>query len=473
MYDHIILISIDTLRADGIARNPLRLWPDEYGLSYDLRTPVLDELTAQGAFFANTISAAPYTSASHASLLTGLWPSNHGAWEFFGSPVSAPTLFVEAKQRGYRTILKTDFPVMLGGHLGFDRGVDKYIVEDDDAYLGALSEAPRSCSLLHFGSVHIPYGFHNTRFGGTDYLEKVEALEAEIGEVSRAAPADVLSETYRTAEDLDLLLRYKHVVVTLYAARQYDRLFQLYLEGIERFCRTRFATVLERLREATAGKRTLIVLFGDHGEAYNDETYGHFNSVDEGALRVPLLFWGDDITPGLFTSRVRTIDLIPTLYDLLDWKESNAALDGSSLLEAIRSGRLTESRRAHSQAFVAQADQAFRAQRQFCAGDDGIEQVQHILYKEAVYDGDYKLSRRNYVVGSENRVPMPCPPELLLQRFDDEFRLHKTSDKAATRHLLKLMNDYGGERANPKQSATIPSELRQHLQNHGYLRNSD
>jgi arylsulfatase A-like enzyme len=472
MYDHIILISIDTLRADGIAANPLQLWPHEYDLSHTLRTPVLDELVGQGAFFANTITAAPYTSASHASLLTGLWPPHHGAREFFGSKLSAPTLFTGAKQRGYRTILKTDFPVMLGAPLGFVTDVDQFIIEDDDSFINALSEADRSCSLLHFGSVHIPYGFHNMRFGGSDYLDKVEALEAEIGQGGPAASADLLSETYRTDEDLDLLLRYKRAIVALYADRRYDRLFTLYLEGIERFCRTRLGPVLDRLREATADKRTLLVLFGDHGEAYNDETYGHFNSVDEGVLRVPLLFWGDDIEPGLFTSRVRTIDLVPTLYDLLGWDALGAGLDGTSLSGAVRGGSLTEPRCAHSQAFVARADQAFRAQRQFYAGDD-IEQVQHALYKEAVYEGDYKLTRRHFVVGSENREPVPCTPEVQLSRFDDELRLHETRDDGATQNLLKLMNDYGGLGAGAAQSSAIPAELRRHLQNHGYLRDSD
>lgn len=472
MYDHIILISVDTLRADGIAANPLRLWPEEYGLSYTLRTPVLDELVGQGAFFANAISAAPYTSASHASLLTGLWPPRHGAREFFGSRLGAPTIFNGAKQRGYRTILKTDFPVMLGAPLGFVSDVDSYIVEDDDAFVAALSETGRSCGLLHFGSVHIPYGFHNTRFGGRDYVEKVEALEAEVGQAGRDAPADVLNETFRTAEDLDLLLRYKQAVVALYAERRYDRLFSLYLEGIERFCRTRLGPVLDRVREATAGKRTLYVLFGDHGEAYSDETYGHFNSVDEGVLRVPLLFWGDDIGPTLVTSRVRTVDLVPTLYELLGWLDLADGLDGASLAGAVRGGSLTGPRRAHSQAFVARADQAFRAQKQFYAGDD-IEQVQHVLYKEAIYDGDYKLTRRHFVAGTENREPVPCVPELLLQRFDDELRLHETQDTGVTQKLLKLMDDYGRLGAGPAQSSTIPAELRRHLQNHGYFRERD
>ena len=465
MYDHIILISIDTLRSDGIACNPFRLWPEEYGLSYDLRTPLLDELVRTGAFFANTITAAPYTSASHASLLTGMWPPNHGAYEFLGQPLSVPTIFTEAKRRSYHTILKTDFPVMLGKHLGFDRGVDQYFVEDDDAFVAAVSGANRSCSLLHFGSVHIPYGFHSMRFGGQDYVDKVEALESELGQGSSSAPADVLSETYRSTEDLELLMRYKRIVVALYAERQYDKLFKLYLEGIEHFCRTRFELVLNRLREATAHSKTLFVLFGDHGEAYNAETYGHFNSIDEGVLRVPLLFWGDQIKPGMFTSRVRTVDLVPTLCELLEWNVATS-FDGASLVEALREGREPTPRRAYSQVFVAQAQQAFRAQRQFCS-DSEMEPVQHVLYKEAVYDGPYKLSRRNYVAGTENRNPVPCTPEVQLEHFDTALRPHSAWDESVVESLQTAMNDYGGNQ--PSSGLTIPAELRRHLENHGYL----
>jgi choline-sulfatase len=469
MYDHIILISVDTLRSDGIACNPFRLWSHEYGLSYNLQTPLLDELVRNGAFFANTITVAPYTSASHASLVTGLWPPNHGAYEFLGKPLSVPTIFTAAKEQGYCTILKTDFPVMLGRHLGFDRDVDQYFVEDDDSVVDVISQVDRSCSLIHFGSVHIPYGFHSLRFGGAGYVDKVEALEAEIGHLSDRGPADVLSETYRSTEDLELLLRYKRIIVELYANRQYDRLFKLYLEGIEHFCQTRFERFLSRLSDATAKSRALFVLFGDHGEAYNDETYGHFNSIDEGVLRVPLLFWGHEIKPGLFRSRVRTIDLVPTLYDLLGWKVT-ASPDGTSLTGAMRDGELIEPRRAHSQAFVAQAQQAFRAQRQFCSGDE-MEQVRHVLYKEAIYDGPYKLSRRRYVAGTENRVPIPCLPELRLEQFDTDLRLHSISNDRLAASLETGMNNYG--LSSPTSSVAVPAELRRHLQNHGYLQSHD
>lgn len=468
-YDHIVLISIDTLRSDGIACNPIRLWPDEYGLSCQLRTDVLDEMAGEGAFFVNAITAAPYTSASHASLLTGLWPPSHGVYEFCGRTLSAETLFAEARRHGYSTVLKTDFPFMLGPHLGVCRDVDSYIVENDDAFVEAIAGTTRSCSLLHFGSVHLPYGFHNTTFGGQDYIRKVEDLEDEVRQAPADLPADRLSETYRTPEDLDLLLRYKRVVMTLYGERQYERLFRLYLEGIERFCRTRLEPVLDRVRAATAGTRRLFVVFGDHGEAYNDETYGHFNSVDEGVLRVPLLFWGDDVKAGLIRSRVRTIDLVPTLYELLNWNESGAHLDGKSLVPAVRDGAAMEPMRAHSQAFVAQADQARRAQQQILdEARPACARVDHVLYKEAVYDGPLKLTRRHYVPHSENREPIRCEPDLRLEQSDDALRLRRVYDDAAVQRLVAIMDRYGAAASHAALS-NVPLELLRELQNHGYV----
>jgi hypothetical protein len=465
VYDHVVLISIDTLRADGIAYNPLQLWPYEYNIARSLKTAAFDELAQCGAFFANTVTAAPYTSASHASILTGLWPANHGVSDFFGRPLSVSTIFTEAGRQGYRTVMKTDFPVMIGSYLKLNRDVDTYIVEDDDAFLAAVGATERSCSLLHFGSVHLPYGFHNMKFGGSDYGAMVEALEEETRRIDCGAPADVMNETYRTAEDLQLLLRYKRAIVALYATGQYSRLFELYLEGIEYFCRARFVPVLQRLLDAFAGKRMLLVLFGDHGEAYTPDTYGHFNAVDEGVLRIPLLFWGTDIPSRLFTSRVRSIDIVPTVYELLGWRPADVRFDGSSLVSSIQNGVEPESRPAHVQAYVAQADQANLAQQRFRQGEAPCT-VQHVLYKEAAYYGAFKLSRRNYVSGTENHEPVACEPDLLLERFDEAMRPRRVFDDGMQQRLLGVMDR---NRRLETGSVSIPPELRRHLENHGYL----
>src|SRR5215510_12472331 len=83
-YDHVVLISLDTLRSDAMGATSGKGWPDKYGLPEQAHsTRILDELARKGLFFPTTLSSAPYTSASHASFFTGQWPLRHGVYEFF------------------------------------------------------------------------------------------------------------------------------------------------------------------------------------------------------------------------------------------------------------------------------------------------------------------------------------------------------------------------------------------------------
>jgi hypothetical protein len=66
---HLILISIDTLRADHLGC---------YG--YERPTsPAIDAMAEEGVVFDDASATSPWTLPSHASLLTGLYPRRHGA----------------------------------------------------------------------------------------------------------------------------------------------------------------------------------------------------------------------------------------------------------------------------------------------------------------------------------------------------------------------------------------------------------
>ena len=65
----VILISLDTLRADHLGC---------YGHERNT-SPNLDALAAEGVVFEQVVAPAPWTLPSHASLLTGRYPSRHGA----------------------------------------------------------------------------------------------------------------------------------------------------------------------------------------------------------------------------------------------------------------------------------------------------------------------------------------------------------------------------------------------------------
>src|SRR4030095_13767719 len=65
---NVLLVTLDTTRADRIGC---------YGRA-GAATPTLDGLAARGLRFAHAVSTAPVTLPSHATIMTGLVPPNHG-----------------------------------------------------------------------------------------------------------------------------------------------------------------------------------------------------------------------------------------------------------------------------------------------------------------------------------------------------------------------------------------------------------
>jgi arylsulfatase A-like enzyme len=91
---HVIIISVDTLRADHLGC---------YG--YPLNTsPSIDSLAADGVLFANCYSLTPYTVPSFSTMMTSLPPHKHGAKRnglgIYKNIVTLPLLF---KDEGYNT----------------------------------------------------------------------------------------------------------------------------------------------------------------------------------------------------------------------------------------------------------------------------------------------------------------------------------------------------------------------------------
>ncbi len=114
--DAVVLITIDTLRADRVGAYGWRA----------ARTPAIDALAARGVRAERAYATAPITLPSHASMLTGVYPSRHGA-RHNGMRVKAsvPTLAEMLRARGFATgAFIAAFP--LDRRFGLDRGFDVY-----------------------------------------------------------------------------------------------------------------------------------------------------------------------------------------------------------------------------------------------------------------------------------------------------------------------------------------------------------
>jgi hypothetical protein len=468
MYDHVILISLDTLRSDLLAATPQKLWPQQHPTCTGPSVGALNDLVGQGAFFPNCISAAPYTSASHATYFTGKWPVRHGVFEVFNRRLTNRTIFSVARRLSYKTILKVDFPIVLGPLLGFDRDVDEYFIEDDDAVMNSIRDCNRTFSLIHFAGLHTPYGFHNTRLAGPDYRQAVDRLEREITE-PLPEPADQLTATYLSSEDMCLLRRYNRVIEHHYRYGRYDQLFQLYLDGADYFFRKRFTPFLERLLDMLRNRKFLIAIFGDHGEEYDEASFGHFNSVADGVLRVPVLFYGPEVLSGQYDVRVRTVDFAPTLLDLIGAPErGRPKFDGQSLADTVRKRATYPSRTAFAQAYVSDIKEYVAFQRRMLQQGKKVGRLRHVCYREVVHDGAFKLMRQNYKYRLHCSQLEPCPPEIDMFRLTSEKEWQSFRNTDMRSKLLALLDVYNAMRCGGGKDISMPQDIRRQLLAMGY-----
>jgi tetratricopeptide (TPR) repeat protein len=120
----VIMISIDTLRADHVSR---------------VATPHIDALARDAIVFRNAWSHSPLTLPSHLSLFTGLLPPEHGVRDNAGyrfDGAAHPTLAGLLRASGYRTGAAVSAYVLRGA-TGVSSGFDDY----DDA-IGIVDGAP-------------------------------------------------------------------------------------------------------------------------------------------------------------------------------------------------------------------------------------------------------------------------------------------------------------------------------------------
>lgn len=338
---NVILISVDTLRADRLGC---------YGYARPT-SPRIDALAAQGVRFHQAISQAPWTTPSHTSLLTSRYPSSHRvtqSWSGFDRFLSegrgyrilaeeATTLAEVLQERGYRTLALTG-GATVGADVGFAQGFDVY---RDDGYgllkkvrpaLGRWLAESRDVPFfifLHTFEVHAPY-LHTEMTAGV----LTDAQREAIHEIARS-PGDADVDGF--AKQLRQLGLFRREVTSA-----------LYDGGI-RFTDAFLGLLLEDLRGLGLEERTLVVLTSDHGEEFSEHDPGRFYdahcpTVFEEMIRVPLILRLPGRLPAgrVVETPVELVDVAPTILDLLG-APAPAAMEGKSLV-ALAAGRTEDHR---------------------------------------------------------------------------------------------------------------------------------
>jgi arylsulfatase A-like enzyme len=317
---NVILISVDTLRADHLGC---------YG--YERETsPNIDILAEESVLFSNVYASSPWTLPSHVAMLTSLHGVHHQVYH--DDERMDPAILTLADLLRQNHFFCTAFTG--GGFVssvyGFSKGFDMYQegeggVHRQDAaghlsglvseWLDAHSQDKNFFLFVHTYQPHDPYAcpepFKNM------FLSK----DAKWGHINLMGYLGGRSNLFKPLPDAD-----RQNIVDLY-------------DGEVRYTdEALIGPLIQKLKHMDLYDSTLILFTSDHGEEFYDhKSWGHGHQLYDESLKVPLLvkFPGSRFRGTRISNIVSLVDVLPTILEELRIDSSELSIDGRSLIPVI------------------------------------------------------------------------------------------------------------------------------------------
>jgi arylsulfatase A-like enzyme len=329
---NVVLIVIDTLRSDHL---PF------YG--YHRNTaPFLSDLVKQSAVFENSFAASSWTSPATASIFTSMYPYQHGVLmgllairnaqkkdptiKINRIPEEITTITEVMKQNGYQTYGIAD-NLNIDNRQGFTQGFDKFRTF---MYRGAenvntnvkkwhkkLTSNGKYFLYFHFMDPHAPYHtrepwFSNyyTPASGENQTDNPDGHNGNTGQTAVEEDEEEQSLSPAIQERRRRRIASYDSEIN-YADQHIKEMFQLFKWD----------------------QNTIVIVTADHGEGLWDHgLMGHGKTLHREEIQVPLIiFHPENKKPVRVSTNVTTMDILPTVRDLLGLDEGKTD-EGVSLV---------------------------------------------------------------------------------------------------------------------------------------------
>jgi arylsulfatase A-like enzyme len=304
---NIVLISIDTMRPDFLGC---------YGRERET-SPAIDALAAGGTVFEDVTAASPWTLPSHATMLTGQYPSTHGSKDHEFA-LTNETLATWLTKAGYQTMAVVNSHNVGQETYGLMRGYEKprkfweFEMEIVDGkpgenilnradritrraikYVEARDPSQPFFLFLHFYDVH------------TDFTPDPKWEREWVTPYSGQA-------SWRTSE----LIRLRGRKAQLNAAdiRYLEEMYEAEIRTFD----DKLATFFDFLETSGLAETTVVAITSDHGEEYFEHgSLLHGRTMYQELLAIPLILRGPGVPAGTRVDwPAHLIDVAPTLYSL-------------------------------------------------------------------------------------------------------------------------------------------------------------
>jgi arylsulfatase A-like enzyme len=431
---NVILISIDTLRADRLGYN---------GYKRSI-TPNIDRLAREGTVFKYAVSQSPWTLPSHASIMTSLYPSQHGASQVTSKlDKNFVTLAEQLRDASYETA------AFAGGgwispSFGLDQGFDffdpyaehnlhlRYVPTAARLKFPLFEEkvcfsfaVPRIIRWLQANATHnTPFFLFIHTYEVHNYFlndKKLHPYLNKIGFQHREKLPDFTKGPHP---------RFVNNIIQWLLTAEEKKLeyFQALYDAEILFTDHLINDILNELNSLGLMNKTLIILTSDHGEGFNKalKRIHHGGRLHNDQLLVPLILR----LPGVFPEnkvidvQVQLIDILPTILDVLNLQQPKE-INGASFLKYVSASGIKNGHPAFSEELGFKINETnFREAigdhyRMVSVISDGIKVI-HSPDKDEMYDLKNDPEEINNLV--EQKSSLNKRVEITLDKFVSDFK---------------------------------------------------
>jgi arylsulfatase A-like enzyme len=468
---NIVLISIDTLRADHVSC---------YGYKRQT-TPEIDRIASEGMLFKNAFSSAVWTPPAHASMLTGLYPSQHGTVDFRKLDPSIPTIAEVLTKNGYKTVGFVNNPAV-GEFVGLDRGFTEFFelwkgVTSNNllvrgvhflyrnwlSFLGKLDHGAQKTNMSVKNWLRNNAADEKPFFMFLHYIEPHNPIDAphpfKIKFVEPNGHSNIDEEKLGKVA-YNPLICYTDSLQLNEAEK--ERLISLY-DGEIAYVDAMVGDIMDTFREKGILDETMVIITADHGEHFGEHGhYSHVSSLYEPIVHIPFIIRspGTFKAAGTFAAPVQHVDIFPTILELLSLKDDSwQHLPGRVLLP--RNGEIEiEPERPAFAEWEGRIPHFVK---------DRLKESSDATYDEANLTAELKMA----ISGGSKYIWRENGPEELYDLAADPHELHNLAeiekDKCLMLREMVKQNLQGESATQDEGSAEMDDAVKERLKGLGYL----
>lgn len=320
---HVVLINIDSLRPDHMGI---------YGYN-EQTTPFLDSLFKKGIVFDNAIAPGYLTFQTDAAIFSGLYPSENNVTRW-ATPIDDNIYLLPQILHIYGSSTAAYVSPSLWTTFGLNKKFQTYTVNTDSkniaetkntvaSWINAHQE--QSFLFWHIYDVHIPYmpatsAYYKGKYSGP-------FSDGSVWSQSWQTKTTLYTPDNLTGTDSGKF------IATPFRAIDVSYLKASYDTGVA-YVDDQLRLFFGSIQNNPAYKNTLFIISAEHGEDLKEHGYFFHNDIYDDNIKVPLVFIYPSLKPLRVKENVSSLDIMPTILDMLKIPVPETA-DGVSLVPLL------------------------------------------------------------------------------------------------------------------------------------------